>query len=293
MFSYKRGGTLYESRFWNTTRGTCHQMSGHLINGDDNDGSWPNYSPFLDPQGRRCRTADDDGVHTFCKVNSSFAQLFNWECTEPEVFLDKRAWDEPNGGRELASQRNKKARDFTDPFIYKSTLLSIPFRHWMLPFRIIWLISPFFPFLISAASARRSASARTRRRVWSTPPSSRPGWGKSKSRNLGHKLKQICRFVLSQGKSQEKKLLIQIITHHAHQVRPRLLPARLLDGHPSRDRHARRLQRRQQDRPPQRRLPQQARNHSRPRIVSNLLLRTQQHTSNCLDCNVILSLVKT
>ena len=125
MFSYKRGGTLYESRFWNTTRGTCHQMSGHLINGDDNDGSWPNYSPFLDPQGRRCRTADDDGVHTFCKVNSSFAQLFNWECTEPEVFLDKRAWDAPNGGRELVSQRNKKARDFTDHFIHKYTLLSI------------------------------------------------------------------------------------------------------------------------------------------------------------------------
>ena len=34
-----------------------------------------------------------------------------------------------DGGGELASRRNKKARDFTDPFIHKSTLLSI-YVHW-------------------------------------------------------------------------------------------------------------------------------------------------------------------
>ena len=45
--------------------------------------------------------------------------------TEVEVFLDKRVREtRQTAGGELASRRNKKARDFTDPFIYKSTLLS-------------------------------------------------------------------------------------------------------------------------------------------------------------------------
>ena len=42
----------------------------------------------------------------------------------------------------------------------------------------------------------------------------------------------------------------------------------LLHGDPPRDRHALRLQRLQQDRPPEGRLPEQARDHPRPRVVS-------------------------
>ena len=34
------------------------------------------------------------------------------------------AWTRADGGGELASRRNKKARDFTQPFFHKSTLLS-------------------------------------------------------------------------------------------------------------------------------------------------------------------------
>ena len=56
--------------------GTCRQMSGHLINGDVNDGSWPNYS-FPLPHCCKDEVADDDGVHEFCKVDSSSAQLVN------------------------------------------------------------------------------------------------------------------------------------------------------------------------------------------------------------------------
>ena len=55
--------------------------------------------------------------------------------------------------------------------------------------------------------------------------------------------------------------------------------AGLLDGHTSRDRHAGGVQRRQQDRPPQRRLPQQTRNHPRPRIVTGReICRCTDHT---------------
>ena len=46
--------------------------------------------------------------------------------TEPEVFLDKRVpWDAPDREGKHARRRNKKVRDFTDPFIHKSTLHSI------------------------------------------------------------------------------------------------------------------------------------------------------------------------
>ena len=37
-------------------------------------------------------------------------------------------WTRADGGGELASRRNKKTRDFTQPFPHKSTLLSIPIR---------------------------------------------------------------------------------------------------------------------------------------------------------------------
>ena len=53
------------------------QMSGHLINGDVNDGSWPAKLFPLLPLRLKDEVADDDGVHKFCKVGSSFAQLFN------------------------------------------------------------------------------------------------------------------------------------------------------------------------------------------------------------------------
>ena len=53
------------------------QMSGHLINGDVNDGSWPAKLFPLLPLRLKDEVADDDGVHKFCKVDSSFAQLFN------------------------------------------------------------------------------------------------------------------------------------------------------------------------------------------------------------------------
>ena len=38
------------------------------------------------------------------------------------------AWTRADGGGELASRRNKKARDFTQPFFHKYTLLSTYFH---------------------------------------------------------------------------------------------------------------------------------------------------------------------
>ena len=60
------------------------------------------------------------------KHESSIFRSFIQPCTEPCIFMGKcMVARRSDGGGELASQRNKKARDITDPFIHKSTLLSM------------------------------------------------------------------------------------------------------------------------------------------------------------------------
>ena len=78
--------------------------------------------------------------------------------------------------------------------------------------------------------------------------------------------------------------MLRVNRQHA-QVRPRRRAERLLDGHPARDRNARRLQRRQQDRAPPRRLPQQARDHPRPRIVSQSVSQSLHRIEFVTSCS--------
>ena len=61
------------------------------------------------------------GFHDYCNYVSAYIYS-----TKPEVFVDKevRGRAQTGEGGKLASRRNKKARDFTHPFIHKSTLLS-------------------------------------------------------------------------------------------------------------------------------------------------------------------------
>ena len=72
--------------------------------------------------GGKAEFESEVGIEAKGLVTFNLETMYYKPYTEVEVFMDKRVRETRQ--RERGNTSNKKVRDFTDPFIHKSTLLS-------------------------------------------------------------------------------------------------------------------------------------------------------------------------